>query len=34
MVDLSISEGKLILNVLGADKLWALKSTSKSRWNT
>lgn len=27
MVDLSIHEGKLILHVLGADKLWALKST-------
>lgn len=27
MVDLSVSDGKLILHVLGADKLWALKST-------
>lgn len=27
MVDLSISEGKLILHVRGADKLWALKSS-------
>ena len=27
MVDLSISGGKLILNVRGADKLWALKSS-------
>lgn len=27
MVDLSIAEGKLILHVQGADKLWALKSS-------
>jgi hypothetical protein len=27
MVDLSIAEGKLTLNVRGADKLWAFKST-------
>ncbi|HSY00734.1 MAG TPA: hypothetical protein VK819_01200 [Acidobacteriaceae bacterium] len=27
MVDLSISEGKLILHVRGADQLWALRST-------
>ncbi len=27
MVDLSISEGKLVLEVRGADKLWALKSS-------
>ncbi len=27
MVDLSISEGKLLLDVRGADKLWALKSS-------
>ena len=27
MVDLSVQEGKLLLHVLGADKLWALKST-------
>jgi hypothetical protein len=27
MVDLSIAEGKLILYVRGADKLWALKSS-------
>jgi hypothetical protein len=27
MVDLSITEGKLILHVRGADKLWALKSS-------
>ena len=27
MVDLSIAEGKLILHVRGADKLWAFKST-------
>ncbi|HLJ78324.1 MAG TPA: hypothetical protein VKT75_12960 [Acidobacteriaceae bacterium] len=27
MVDLSIQEGKLVLHVLGADKLWALKSS-------
>ena len=27
MVDLSISEGKLLLHVHGADKLWALKSS-------
>lgn len=27
MVDLSVSDGRLILHVLGADKLWALKST-------
>ncbi len=27
MVDLSLQEGKLILHVLGADKLWALKSS-------
>ena len=27
MVELSIAEGKLTLNVLGADKLWALKSS-------
>ena len=26
MVDLSIADGKLILHVRGADKLWALKS--------
>ena len=27
MVDLSVHEGKLILHVLGADKLWAFKSS-------
>jgi len=27
MVDLAIADGKLILHVRGADKLWALKST-------
>lgn len=27
MVDLSLHEGKLILRVLGADKLWAFKSS-------
>jgi hypothetical protein len=27
LVDLSTAEGKLILHVRGADKLWALKST-------
>ena len=27
MVDLSVQEGKLMLHVLGADKLWALKSS-------
>lgn len=27
MVDLSIAEGKLILHVRGADKLWAFKSS-------
>ncbi|MGB8888019.1 MAG: hypothetical protein WCC87_14910 [Candidatus Korobacteraceae bacterium] len=27
MTDLSISEGKLLLHVHGADKLWALKSS-------
>ncbi len=27
MVDLSIAEGKLVLHVRGADKLWAFKST-------
>ncbi len=27
MVELTITEGKLILNVRGADKLWALKSS-------
>ena len=27
MVDLSISDGSLLLNVRGADKLWALKSS-------
>jgi hypothetical protein len=27
MVDLSIAEGNLVLNVRGADKFWALKST-------
>jgi hypothetical protein len=27
MVDLSVSNGKLILNVRGTDKLWALKSS-------
>jgi hypothetical protein len=27
LVDLSIAEGKLILHVLGADKLWAFKSS-------
>jgi hypothetical protein len=27
MVDLSFSEGKLVLHVKGADKLWALKSS-------
>ncbi|HKF52238.1 MAG TPA: hypothetical protein VKB26_07990 [Candidatus Acidoferrales bacterium] len=27
MVDLSIAEGKLKLSVMGADKLWALKSS-------
>ena len=27
MVELSIAEGKLTLSVLGADKLWALKSS-------
>jgi hypothetical protein len=27
MVDLSISDGNLLLNVRGADKLWALKSS-------
>ena len=27
MVDLSISEGKLLLHVHGADKLWAFKSS-------
>jgi hypothetical protein len=27
MVDLNISDGKLVLHVRGADKLWALKSS-------
>jgi hypothetical protein len=27
MVDLSVADGKLILNVRGADKLWALRSS-------
>ena len=27
MVDLSVAEGKLVLHVRGADKLWALKSS-------
>lgn len=27
MVDLSIADGKLVLNVRGADKLWAFKSS-------
>ena len=27
MVDLSIAEGKLVLHVQGADKIWALKSS-------
>jgi hypothetical protein len=27
MVDLSVADGKLILHVRGADKLWALKSS-------
>jgi hypothetical protein len=27
MVDLSIADGKLVLDVRGADKLWALKSS-------
>jgi hypothetical protein len=27
MVDLSIADGKLVLHVLGADKLWAFKSS-------
>jgi hypothetical protein len=27
MVDLSVSDGKLILHVRGADRLWALKSS-------
>lgn len=27
MVDLSVAEGNLVLNVRGADKFWALKST-------
>jgi hypothetical protein len=27
MVDLSVAEGKLILHVRGADRLWALKSS-------
>lgn len=27
MVDLTVAEGKLILNVRGADKLWAFKSS-------
>jgi hypothetical protein len=27
MVDLTVAEGKLVLNVRGADKFWALKST-------
>lgn len=27
MVDLQVSEGKLVLHVRGADQLWALKST-------
>lgn len=27
MVDLSVQEGKLILHVLGTDKLWAFKSS-------
>jgi len=27
MVDLSLQDGKLMLHVLGADKLWALKSS-------
>lgn len=27
MVDLSVSNGKLVLHVLGADKLWAFKSS-------
>ena len=27
MVDLSVAEGKLVLRVSGADKLWALKSS-------
>jgi hypothetical protein len=27
MVDLSVADGKLVLNVRGADKLWALKSS-------
>ncbi len=27
MVDLTVSDGKLVVNVEGADKLWALKSS-------
>ncbi len=27
MVDLSVSDGKLVLHVRGADQLWALKSS-------
>lgn len=27
MVDLSVSNGKLVLHVMGADKLWAFKSS-------
>ena len=27
MVDLSVADGKLILHVRGADKLWAFKSS-------
>ena len=27
MVDLAVSEGKLLVNVRGADKVWALKSS-------
>ncbi len=27
MVDLAVSEGKLLVNVRGADKLWALKNS-------
>ncbi len=27
MVDISISDGKVVLHVRGADKLWALKSS-------
>jgi hypothetical protein len=34
MVDLSVSGGNLVLHVRGADKLWALKSSLKSRWRT